>query len=97
MENRFVMRIIAYPAVRGRLPCRDYGADEIQYRILTPQRVHVKNVQQYSKLASKMCNAKLNSRQKCAAIRFSERNLKKDGAFVNIPLYLAPRFSACLQ
>lgn len=31
------------------------------------------------------------------AIRFSSRNLKKDGAFINIPLYLAPRFKACLQ
>lgn len=30
------------------------------------------------------------------AIRFSERNLKKDGAFVNIPLYLVPRFAECL-
>ena len=29
MENRFVMRIIAYPAVSGRALCRDYGADEI--------------------------------------------------------------------
>jgi predicted AAA+ superfamily ATPase len=39
----------------------------------------------------------VNSRHPKFAIRFSERNLKKDGAFVNIPLYLAPRFSACLQ
>ena len=39
----------------------------------------------------------VNSRRPRFAIRFSERNLKKDGAFVNIPLYLAPRFSACLQ
>ena len=30
------------------------------------------------------------------AIRFSRRNLKKDGGFVNIPLYLAERFAACL-
>jgi len=30
------------------------------------------------------------------AIRFSERNLRQDGAFVNIPLYLAPRYAACL-
>lgn len=29
MKNRFVMRIIAYPAVSGRALCRDYGADEI--------------------------------------------------------------------
>ena len=39
----------------------------------------------------------VNSRRPRFAIRFSERNLKKDGSFVNIPLYLAPRFSACLQ
>lgn len=39
----------------------------------------------------------VNSRRPRFAIRFSERNLKKDGAFVNIPLYLAPRFPACLQ
>ena len=38
----------------------------------------------------------VNSRHPKFAIRFSERNLKKDGAFVNIPLYLAPRFDACL-
>lgn len=31
------------------------------------------------------------------AIRFSRRNLKKDGGFVNIPLYLAERFAACLE
>lgn len=31
------------------------------------------------------------------AIRFSEMNLRKDGAFVNIPLYLVPRFAACLD
>ena len=30
------------------------------------------------------------------AIRFSRRNLRKDGGFTNIPLYLAPRFEACL-
>ena len=38
----------------------------------------------------------VNSRHPKFAIRFSERNLKKDGGFVNIPLYLAPRFAACL-
>ena len=31
------------------------------------------------------------------AIRFSRRTLKKDGGFVNIPLYLAERFAACLE
>ncbi len=31
------------------------------------------------------------------AIRFSELNLRKDGGFVNIPLYLAERYSHCLQ
>lgn len=30
------------------------------------------------------------------AIRFSRRNLRQDGAFVNIPLYLAERYEACL-
>ena len=40
MENRFVMRIIAYPAVSGRALCRDYGADEIQYRKLIPHWAH---------------------------------------------------------
>ena len=39
----------------------------------------------------------VNSHKPKFAIRFSERNLKKDGAFVNIPLYLVPRFAACLQ
>ena len=39
----------------------------------------------------------VNSRRPKCAIRFSERNLKRDGAFVNLPLYLAPRFGACLQ
>ena len=39
----------------------------------------------------------VNSRRPKFAIRFSGRNLKKDGAFVNIPLYLAPRFAACIQ
>ena len=37
----------------------------------------------------------VNSKKPKFAIRFSERNLKKDGAFVNIPLYLAPRFAKC--
>ena len=38
-------------------------------------------------------------KEKCPkwAIRFSRRNLKRDGGFVNIPLYLAERFSACLD
>lgn len=39
----------------------------------------------------------VNSRKPKFAIRFSERNLKRDGAFVNIPLYLVSRFDACLQ
>ncbi len=39
----------------------------------------------------------VNSRRPKFAIRFSERNLKRDGAFVNIPLYLVPRFAACLR
>ena len=39
----------------------------------------------------------VNSRKPKFAIRFSERNLKKDGAFVNIPLYLVSRFADCLQ
>ena len=39
----------------------------------------------------------VNSKRPRFAIRFSDRNLKRDGAFVNIPLYLAPRFSACLK
>ena len=30
------------------------------------------------------------------AIRFSTRNLRKDGGFVNIPLYLASTFDKCL-
>jgi len=38
----------------------------------------------------------VNSKKPKFAIRFSKRNLKKDGAFVNIPLYLAPRFAKCL-
>ena len=38
----------------------------------------------------------VNNRHPRQAIRFSALNLKRDGAFVNIPLYLAPRFSACL-
>ena len=37
-------------------------------------------------------------KEKCPkwASRFSRRNLKRDGGFVNIPLYLAERFAACL-
>jgi len=31
------------------------------------------------------------------AIRFSERNLRRDGAFTNVPLYLAPRYAAGLD
>ena len=38
----------------------------------------------------------VNNRRPRYAIRFSALNLKRDGAFVNIPLYLVPRFSACL-
>ena len=38
----------------------------------------------------------VNSKKPRYAVHFSERNLKKDGLFVNIPLYLAERFSACL-
>ena len=38
----------------------------------------------------------VNNRHPRCAIRFSALNLKRDGAFVNIPLYLVPRFSACL-
>ena len=30
------------------------------------------------------------------AVRFSRRNLRRDGGFTNIPLYLAPRLEACL-
>lgn len=30
------------------------------------------------------------------AIRFSRRNLRKDGGFVNVPLYLAERYQDCL-
>ena len=39
----------------------------------------------------------VNNRRPPYAIRFSARNLKKDGAFVNVPLYLVPRFAACLE
>ena len=46
------------------------------------------------------CADALNSRvkEKCPrwAIRFSRRNLKRDGGFVNIPLYLVERFADCL-
>ena len=38
----------------------------------------------------------VNTRRPEHAIRFSERNLKQDGAFVNIPLYLAERYERCL-
>ena len=31
------------------------------------------------------------------AIRFSRRNLRRDGGFVNIPLYLTPRYEKCLR
>ena len=31
------------------------------------------------------------------AIRFSKRNLRRDGGFVNIPLYLAPQYERCLR
>lgn len=31
------------------------------------------------------------------AIRFSRRNLRRDGEFVNIPLYLVPQYEKCLR
>ena len=31
------------------------------------------------------------------AIRFSRRNLRRDGDFVNIPLYLVPRYEKCIR
>lgn len=31
------------------------------------------------------------------AIRFSRRNLRRDGCFVNVPLYLVPRYWRCLR
>lgn len=39
----------------------------------------------------------VNARHPRYAIRFSERNLRQDGAFVNIPLYLASRFKNLLM
>ena len=38
----------------------------------------------------------VNNRRPKYAIRFSARNLRQDGAFVNIPLYLVSRYAACL-
>ena len=38
----------------------------------------------------------VRDRKPAFAVRFSRRNLRKDGGFVNIPLYLAPRFERCL-
>jgi len=38
----------------------------------------------------------VNKKKPRFAIRFSERNLRKDGAFVNVPLYLASRYADCL-
>lgn len=38
----------------------------------------------------------VNAKSPRFAIRFSERNLRKDGKFANIPLYLAERYQACL-
>ena len=38
----------------------------------------------------------VNHKQPKYAIRFSRLNLRKDGAFVNIPLYLVERYAACL-
>ena len=37
----------------------------------------------------------LNQRPRYA-VRFSRRNLRRDGGFTNIPLYLAPKFESCL-
>ncbi len=38
----------------------------------------------------------VKTRKPTFAIRFSRMNLRKDGGFVNIPLYLAPKFDKCL-
>lgn len=38
----------------------------------------------------------VNEKRPRYAIRFSRRNLKRDGAFVNIPVYLAAKFMDCL-
>ena len=38
----------------------------------------------------------VKEREPQCAIRFSTRNLRKDGGFVNIPLYLATKFDKCL-
>ena len=38
----------------------------------------------------------VRDRRPAYAVRFSRMNLRKDGGFVNIPLYLAPRFERCL-
>ena len=39
----------------------------------------------------------VNTHAPLNAIRFSKRNLRKDGGFVNLPLYLAPRYERCLR
>nr|MCR5414026.1 AAA family ATPase [Kiritimatiellia bacterium] len=38
----------------------------------------------------------VNAKKPKFAIRFSRMNLRKDGGFVNIPLYLASKFDKCM-
>ena len=38
----------------------------------------------------------VRDRRPAFAVRFSRMNLRRDGGFVNVPLYLAPRFERCL-
>ena len=38
----------------------------------------------------------MRDRRPAFAVRFSRMNLRKDGGFVNVPLYLAPRLERCL-
>ena len=38
----------------------------------------------------------VRDRRPAFAVRFSRMNLRKDGGFVNVPLYLAPRLERCL-
>lgn len=38
----------------------------------------------------------VRNRKPACAVRFSRLNLRQDGGFVNIPLYLAPKFARCL-
>ena len=73
------MRIIAYSAVSGKALCRDYGADEIQYRKLIPHWAHDCGLSASTMLDLFSLPAKITSGAKHPEQR-EEREAAKQGA-----------------